>query len=157
MNKLIKTTGFIATVFILVGCSGGSSSTGVNASTPYAGQYDGTVVIRMQGYGEMASQAMPMRVVVGVDGRITAGVPNISTAGTCNFPQKDAFLKGNSISGSATVICSIPGVGTCTVSGAETISFSNQAASFAGRYSYKCRRLWLLEKDSLRLMQSAEL
>ena len=138
MKYSIKGCVVIFCATMLIGCSGGSSSTGVSASTPYAGQYDGTVVMRMQGLGETASQVVPIRVVVGVDGRVTAGNPSSSSAGTCNLPEKSSFLTGNSINASATFKCSIPGVGTCTVSGTETVTFSNQAASFAGRYGFNC-------------------
>jgi hypothetical protein len=122
-------------VLLLSGCSGSSSS---GATTSYAGQYDGTVVLRLSGLGETVNQTLPMRVIVGVDGRVTAANPNASAGGQCSFNTKPVFLTGNSVTASGTISCSVEGLGTCAFTGTESISFSNNAASMTGNYTIDC-------------------
>ena len=121
---------------LLLGCGGGSSSSG--ASTPYAGQYDGTTTITLSGLGETLSQTNPMRIIVGVDGRVTAANPNGSASGQCNFNPKPVFLSGSSVTASATYYCNIAGIGTCAFSAVATISFSSSAASVNGSLDIAC-------------------
>ena len=121
---------------LLVGCGGGSSSSG--ASTPYAGQYDGTTTITLSGLGETLSQTNQLRVIVGVDGRVTAANPNGSASGQCNFNPKPVFLSGSSVTASTTYYCNIAGIGTCAFSAVATINFSNNAASVNGSLDILC-------------------
>jgi len=119
----------------LAGCSGSSSS---GASTAYAGQYDGTTTITLTGFGETASQTAPLRLIVGVDDRVTAARPESANAGSCSVNPNGTFISGNTATNSATISCSVPGVGTCTITGRIKAVFSNNAVSSNGDYDINC-------------------
>ncbi len=140
MKRTIRKTAYLLlltlSTSLLFGCGGGTSSSG--AVTSYAGQYDGTLNVLVRGLGETLSQSYPYRVVVGVDGLVTAGNPNASVAGTCNWSPGPRFISGNSISASEQTTCSISGFGTCSVSAYQKIVFSNSAASTSGTFVFNC-------------------
>jgi len=120
----------------LAGCSGSSSS---GASTAYAGQYDGTLTQRLSGFGETLTQTSRIRIIVGVDGRVTAFDPNSSAQGQCNLNSvKPVYISGNTASASGSYSCNIAGIGSCSISGSATIKFSNNAASMTSNGAARC-------------------
>jgi len=72
MKKLNLLVALALGVALLSGCSGSSSSGTGNA---YAGVYTGSSTITFRGLGDTYTETVPLRVVVGVDGRVDVSTP----------------------------------------------------------------------------------
>lgn len=125
---------------LLLGCGGGSSSSGVGQphATPYAGVYEGTMNFRVSAGGASGTTDLPYRVVVGNDGQVAGYSPGLSGDGSCEeFPA--LYLTGNtqnySFSG---LTCSGFGLGTCTAEGTTSSTFNAASMSESGTYRYFC-------------------
>jgi len=135
-GKSISVLAGLFALLTLAGCSGSSSS---GASTAYAGQYDGNLTIRLSGFGETLTQTSRIRIIVGVDGRVTAFDPNSSAQGQCNLSSvKPVYISGSTASASGTYSCNIAGIGNCSISTSATIKFSNDAASATSNGVARC-------------------
>jgi len=121
-------------VLLLSGCSGSSSS---GATTSYAGVYTGTSTMTLRGLGVTATEVVPLRVVVGVDGQVSVSVPGSSEA-SCAGPQIPMSLVGNKASASTqNVSCSTADL-QCSVSGSFTYTFASDSASQVGSAVMNC-------------------
>ena len=126
---------------LLLGCGGGSSSSGVGQphATPYAGVYDGVLNLSAQGLGVSVSDSAAYRLIVGVDGEVTTSLPGFSGKGTCDDDTARYYLTGNVLESSSTINCSFPSLGTCVVEGSIRFVFNNTAASASGSATYFCQ------------------
>ena len=76
MKYLKHLAGVFVLTSLLLGCGGGSSSSGVGQphATPYAGVYDGVLNVTAQAAGAVLSTSEAYRLIVGVDGERTSSV-----------------------------------------------------------------------------------
>lgn len=117
----------------LAGCSGSTSS----GASSYAGVYTGTSTMTLRGLGVTATEVVPLRVVVGVDGQVSVSVPGSSEA-SCAGPQIPMSLVGNKASASTqNVSCSTADL-QCSVSGSFTYTFASDSASQVGSAVMNC-------------------
>ena len=131
---------FLFSFLVLSGCGGGGSSSGVVGqphATAYAGQYDGVLTFNVSGLGASGSDSSAYRVVVGLDGLVSASIPGFSGTGTCS-DGPDVYLSGNVASATATITCSFPEVGNCSVPSTQRMVFGNSAVSLSGSATYYC-------------------
>jgi len=128
MKKLNLLVALALGVALLSGCSGSSSSGTGNA---YAGVYTGSSTITFRGLGDTYTETVPLRVVVGVDGRVDASTPG-STGATCAGPRVSTYLVGNKASGTATNVSCTSADLKCTISGTITYTFADASASQTG-------------------------
>jgi len=140
MKYLKHLAAFSLITSLLLGCGGGSSSSGVGQphATPYSGVYEGTMNFRVSTDGASATTDAPYRVVVGNDGQVTGYSPGLSGDGSCEeFPA--LYLTGNtqnySFSG---ITCTGPVSGTCSVEGESRSTFTATSMSESGTYRYFC-------------------
>ena len=126
---------------LLLGCGGGSSSSGVGQphATPYAGVYDGVLNVTAQAAGAVLSTSGAYRLIVGVDGEVTESSPGFSGTGTCDDDGKKYYLTGNVLQTSSTVNCYEPTLGTCVVEATSRVVFNEAAGSVSGSASYFCQ------------------
>jgi hypothetical protein len=108
------------------------------AGTRYAGQYDGSGNITVRANGRTASVSIPYRIVVGVDGLITATSPGLITDAECD-EVKPVYLRGKSAKGSGTMKCYASNTGKCTVKFKEKYVFSTSGMSLSGSATYFCQ------------------
>ena len=127
--------------FLLAGCGGGSSSSGVGQphASPYAGVYDGVLNITAQGLGVSVSDSSAYRVIVGVDGEVSDAAPGFSGTGSCEDSGTSEYLTGNVLESSETINCSFDGLGSCIVEGTARYVFNTAAGSLSGSATYFCQ------------------
>jgi len=141
----VKYLKHLAGVFVLtsllLGCGGGSSSSGVGQphATPYSGVYDGVLNLTAQAAGAVLSTSEAYRLIVGVDGEVTESLPGFSGTGTCDDDGKKYYLTGNVLDGSVTTNCYEPSLGTCSVEATFRYVFNAAAASMSGSARYFCQ------------------
>ncbi len=141
MKYLKHLAAFSLITSLLLGCGGGSSSSGVGspAATAYAGVYDGALNLTGQGLGVTVSGSSAYRVIVGVDGQVTDSSPGYSGTGTCDDHGNKAYLTGNVLEYSTTTNCYEPSLGTCSVEATLRYVFNAAAASMSGSARYFCQ------------------
>jgi len=108
------------------------------AGNRYAGQYDGSGNITVTGNGRTATISVPYRVVVGVDGLITATAPGLITDAECD-EAKPVYLRGKSGKNSGKMKCYAAGSGKCIVKFKEKYVFSTSGMSLSGSATYFCQ------------------
>jgi len=141
MKYLKHLAAFSLITSLLLGCGGGSSSSGVGQphATPYAGVYDGVLNLFAQGLGVSVSDSAAYRLIVGVDGEVTTSIPGFSGTGTCDDDTARYYLTGNVLDSSGTINCSFPSLGTCVVEGSTRFVINDAAASTSGSATYFCQ------------------
>ena len=141
MKYLKHFVGVFVLASLLLGCGGGSSSSGVGQphATPYSGVYDGVLNLTGQGLGATVSDSSAYRVIVGVDGQVTDSTPGFSGTGTCDDHGNTAYLTGNVLEYSTTTNCYEPSLGTCSVEATLRYVFNAAAASMSGSARYFCQ------------------
>ncbi len=135
MKKPLLATLFLF-AFVVTGCGGGSSNSGT--ATPYAGQYDGVLNMNIQGFGVSGSDSVAYRVVVGVNGLVTASTPGFSGSATCQDTGENVYIDGNVVTYSGTTTCYDPYLGNCNATISSAITFSSSAASESGSATFYC-------------------
>ena len=134
MKYLKHLAAFSLITSLLLGCGGGSSTSGASS---YAGVYTGTSTITLRALGATATEVVQLRVVVGVDGQVSVSTPG-TTAASCNGPQIPMSIVGNKATASSkNVSCSSKDV-SCTVSGTFTYTFAGDSASQTGSAVMNC-------------------
>ena len=145
MKRTIRKTAYVLLLTLptslLVGCGGGSSSSGVGspAPTPYAGIYDGVLNLTAQGLGGSVTDSVPYRVLVGVDGQVTASSPGFSGTATCDDDGKRYYLTSNILEYSEGGNCYEPNLGNCSVEAPTRYVFHAAAASVSGSAKFFCQ------------------
>jgi|TARA_Y100000294_G_C8488045_1_gene309615 hypothetical protein len=134
MKKLNQFLFFAIGAAILSGCSGSSSS---GTANNYSGIYNGTSTITLRGLGTTYTESLPLRIVVGVEGRVDVSTPG-STGATCSGPQVPMVLVGNKASGTATNVSCTSQDLRCTVSGTISYTFASDSASQTGTAVMNC-------------------
>jgi hypothetical protein len=95
------------------------------------------------GPGGSLTDETPYRFIVGLDGELTGYSPGLNSQSgvSCDSPTRTyltgnvAYLRVDSAEGYS---CTLPGIGTCRISGESRATFGATAASDSGTWKYSC-------------------